>query len=1123
MRAFTPVPDALDALPQAISVVDAAGRLAYANAAFWHNAGVSSGNCPIGTPLRDLVRLLAYRGLYGAGDPEAQVEAVMALDRSRPIRRQLALADGSRVFETASVPLPEGGFVNVAHEITALLRAREEVAARARLLEGTLAALTGGVARFESDMRLGLFNRAYEALIGLPGGTLHTGMPHRELLRLLDGRGEFAASGGEGEFASGDPHELAEKMERDRARASTGQRQRPSGEVLRFDSHPTGDGGFLLEVTDITALKRAEDEATRRAALLDIVLAALPHGVCLYGPDRRLRMFNAAYRRQMADPAVRVGETLDEIVARRAARGDYDAETARRVLTRVTPGSDDFPLMRRVRPDGTVLENNMARLPDGGVISVFTDVTALHSAEEAARARAALLDGVLDVLPHGVLVFGADRRVAMFNEAYARIMAGAEVAVGEHLDDIAARRVAAGEFDEAYLKESLARLSEPGASRQSVRVRPNGTVIAVRAARLPDGGHISVVTDVTALHRAEGAARERAALLDAVLHALPDGVCVYGPDARARIANPAYDAIMGEAGVRIGESLQEVALRRVASGEFTPEMAAALLRRNFGPAADGAVPIRRLRPNGTAVVTRAGRLPDGGHIAVVTDVTALHQAEQESQRRAAMLETSFAAMRHGLAIFGPDRGLRVANLRTPELTGLPKSALTPGRSFDELVDEQVARGVIAPERGAKAKSVDRSRPHRYTRHAGGRVVEVLSDPTPDGGFVVTFTDVTALNRAEAELRQRAAMQAAMLGTIRHGIVLYGPDRRVLATNAKTAELTGMPPDSVVPGRLMDDLINEQVARGQIPPALAEELKALDRTRSHRYGRRVADGRMLDTVSEPAADGGYVITYTDVTEERATRAELERARAAAEAASEAKSRFLATMSHELRTPLNAVIGLSDAIAMDPDRSRTEEYAALVNEAGRHLLGLVDDILDVARSQTGAMPVADELICSAQAVAAALAAAAPAAEAGGIALGTALPDRLPLLRADARRLRQVLDKLLSNAVKFTPAGGRVTVSAEAGPEGFVIRVADTGIGIPTAERERMFEPFTQLDSSLARRFQGSGLGLHLARAVAEALGATLNLEGPDGPGLTAVLRFPPARVVPADEPVAGALPA
>jgi signal transduction histidine kinase len=1092
----------LDALPQAVSVADGQGRFVFANAAYWARAGIPPEGCPPGTPLREAVRMLAYRGLCGPGDPEALVDAVMAVDRSVPTRRQHTTADGSRSFESASVPLPGGGFMVVSHEITAMLHAREEITARARLLESTLAGLARGVARFDSGTRLAFFNPAYEALIGLEGGTLRTGMTHREVLALLDQRGEFAVQGGPGPSAAAIARALHGP--------TVSQRQRPSGEVLRFDAQPRPEGGLLVEVTDITALQRAEDEARRRAAVLDGVLAALPHGVCVYGPDRRVQMFNAAYARLLDGDPARIGESVDEVVARRLASGEYDPATAAAVLARYQPGAGTQPVMRRIRPNGLVLENNLARLPDGGVVSVFTDVTALHWAEEAARTRAALLDGVLRALPHGICVYGPDMRVALFNDAYARLMPGAEVAIGEHVEEITARRLAQGELDPDYIREVRERMARGEMEREMVRVRPNGTVLAVRGALLPEGGYIAVLTDVTALHRAEAALRERAEMLDAVLEALPDGVVVYGPDRRARMSNPAYRRIMGDAAARMGELFDDVIGRRVAAGEMTPEVGKTLLSRREWSHPDAAEPHRRMRRDGTAIVTRAGRLPDGGHITVVSDVTALHRAEEELRRRATILEASFAGMRHGLAIFGPDRTLLASNDRTWDLAGIAPHP--PGTPYAALVAEQIARGVLTAEQAAFASALDRSRPQRYLRRLpDGRIIELLSDPTRDGGFVMTFSDVTALHRAEAELEQRAAMQAAMLGTIRHGIILYGPDRRVQAANAKTFELTGIRPESAHPGRLMDELIDEQIADGEMTPEQGAAMKAFDRSQTVRYGRSRPDGRVLEIISEPVETGGYVITYSDVTEDRAIRAELEAAREAAEAASQAKSRFLATMSHELRTPLNAIIGLSDAIRAERDKPRADEFAALINEAGRHLLGLVDDILDVARSQTGALSVAEAPFCSIEVIRAAVEAARPAAEAARLALGVEIAPDLPLLRGDAQRLRQVLDKLLSNAVKFTPAGGRVCVTAAAEAGGVAIRVADTGIGIPPEERERMFEPFTQLDASLARRYQGSGLGLHLARTLATALGATLTLEDPQGPGLVAVLRFPPDRVL------------
>jgi len=228
----------------------------------------------------------------------------------------------------------------------------------------------------------------------------------------------------------------------------------------------------------------------------------------------------------------------------------------------------------------------------------------------------------------------------------------------------------------------------------------------------------------------------------------------------------------------------------------------------------------------------------------------------------------------------------------------------------------------------------------------------------------------------------------------------------------------------------------------------------------------------------------------------------------------KSDFLATMSHELRTPLNSIIGFSEVLSSNERLSEKERrYAANIQTSGKMLLGLINDILDLAKIESGKMELHLEEFSIRDVVEGLLTMARPIAEKKSIELDVVIDPDVPVIYQDAGKLQQILYNLMSNAIKFTPEGGRVIVSADTTETDLVLAVEDTGVGIAPEDRERIFEKFRQGasglvggETTLTRQYSGSGLGLSIVRELCHILGGEISLESTLGKGSTFIIRLP-----------------
>ncbi|MGH7029256.1 MAG: ATP-binding protein [Stellaceae bacterium] len=294
-------------------------------------------------------------------------------------------------------------------------------------------------------------------------------------------------------------------------------------------------------------------------------------------------------------------------------------------------------------------------------------------------------------------------------------------------------------------------------------------------------------------------------------------------------------------------------------------------------------------------------------------------------------------------------------------------------------------------------------------------------------------------------------------------------------------------------------------------------------RDFAYARKVGDQpeQTVSVSGKPifAASGqfcGYRGTARDISERMRAERILREAKAEAEAASLAKSRFLANMSHELRTPLNAILGFSEVLERGTAgalHDRQQEYVGYIRQSGAHLLEIINEILDLAKIDAGKLELDEDVGIEVRPLAdSCVALVRERAAAEGLKLAIEIEKGLPPLVADRTRLKQILLNLLGNAVKFTEPGGAVILAMRRAAAGGVeFEVRDTGVGMTAADIAIASEPFGQLDNGFARRHEGTGLGLPLARRLTELHGGVFSIDSEKGRGTRVVVALPAARVL------------
>jgi signal transduction histidine kinase len=635
---------------------------------------------------------------------------------------------------------------------------------------------------------------------------------------------------------------------------------------------------------------------------------------------------------------------------------------------------------------------------------------------------------------------------------------------------------------------------------------------AARAARLHD--------ELAAL-RAE--AQTRSAALDAARAQLADGfarlaipVWRRSPELRIVDCNPAF-ATAVEASTE-----QVVAEGRMLGGpqvaQRSRELAEAALAGGAPARAELHVVVggerRRLE-------LAEAPLQSGGTIGFAVDVTAREALQAELRRVVAAHADVLENLETAIAIFGADQRLRFFNGAYARLWKLEENWLRSEPDFGTVLEELRAQRRL-PEH-ANFRDFKRQRLKLFTSLIepleeliyipDGTTLRARILPHPLGGLLLTYEDVTDNLVLERSYNTLMAVQRETIDNLQEGVAVIGPDGRIKLWNPAFQRLWTLSDEELAAEMHVGELV-DRMQRFQPPPAdpRAERerliARLIDRTPRHERSER-GDGMVLELSSVPLPDGGVLLSYVDVTDTTRVEEALRARAAALETADRLKSEFISSVSYELRTPLNGIIGFTEVLAnqyFGELNERQQDYCRDIITASHRLLTIINDILDLASIEAGRLVLERAPVDARAVLDGAAQVMADLAREAGMTLRVEPVSDLPALDADERRLKQALCNLVSNAIKFAPPGGTVTLSAVRDPGGMVaLAVTDTGPGIEPEDRERIFRAFERTRRA-DQPGQGAGLGLSLVRRIVELHGGEVRLDSTPGVGTTVACLVP-----------------
>jgi signal transduction histidine kinase len=743
----------------------------------------------------------------------------------------------------------------------------------------------------------------------------------------------------------------------------------------------------------------------------------------------------------------------------------------------------------------------------------------------------------------GLAMFDKDLRLLACNETY-RILRGHtpdELVAGASLEDLIRRVLERLELSDEQIATRMQAAMErvvPGAEDTFRYVAPSAKLIEVNRACLPSGTLVETVreleptTSVTDLNVqfAQIAANARQRMSHA-LDVMAEGFALFDADEKLVVFNRKYvecRQLVSELIVR-GASYEALLKEELRRGGFDlrgrpPEMyLAAALKRHRNPG----IPTEVRLADGSWHLVNETRTSNGEIVQTRTDITQLKQREadlvrlsRELHSRSAMFDILLDNMSQGVCLFDADQRVVFSNRRYTEIYGLNPDSVKPGTSLKEILETRAATGLYACEDGQQlvrdGGATFGEQISQVMRLSDGRSISLVRQPMPDGSLISTHEDITERESLNARLATQHMQLDAVMHNMVQGVAMYDDDQRLIICNRRYLEMYRLSPEVVRPGVSLSDVMMHSASVGNYTEEEARRVLAERHETRHQKTRRtfkqhLRDGRVIAVVSEPMQDGGTIATCMDVSESERYAEQRHQYTLKLERSNRELQDFAYVASHDLQEPLRKIEAFGDRLVTRYGKDLPDDGRMFLdrmqNAAGR-MRRLINDLLDYSRVTTKAKPftrvVLDEVLTGV------LSDLQIRIEESGAVIRS---EALPAIDADATQMRQLLQNVLANALKFRKPDVKPEISITCSVDGAKtghrpphvrIEIRDNGIGFDNKYKEQIFTIFQRLHGRL--EYEGTGVGLATVRKIVERHGGSIDADGQPGLGATFIIELP-----------------